>query len=170
MRANHLNAAYKAYLDSNKTDVEPLLSEVRIKAFMVSHDEDVSQTVAIDTWRHLPALHIKTSFSAWVKRRIKWRNSERFRMMTSSPQQIPTGHDDEGSLSDDEIADILLFNHSNEDSPLHDIKVDNPFLQRVADFLLLGHSQQYIAKALDIEPSTLRKRIERYRNKQLKTA
>lgn len=160
MASSTLNNAYKRYLEDKEANLEPLLESVRNKALQITHDEDISQTVTIETWQALPMLDIRVSFNGWVKRRIEWKLKEQYR--THQPEQIPHGRDDEGTLSPEETAEYLLFKHIEHETPSIVIK-NNPFIQQVADFLQMGHTQAYIANALNIEPATLRKRIERYR-------
>jgi DNA-directed RNA polymerase specialized sigma24 family protein len=165
-----LNKLYANYLKDPATGLEPLIAKVRSVAKRTFHDDDMSQQFALATWQSLPGLKDdppSCSFGGWVYRRIQWRHVDYIRASKSAEDQVPEMMDDDGNpMTDEEALDLLTFEAMQDAGPGLDTRledIDNPFAAQVARLLIVGYTQDEIAKEMKIKPATLRKRLERFR-------
>lgn len=165
--ARLLDRAYETYRADPAAELDPLLQAVLRKAQAVLQDDDQAQSFVIDIWDVLPSLVIERSFESWLNIRLRWHRSKAIAAANRSrEEQAPMLHgEDDEPLTEGDVLDILA--HRAAPRPDHEPDLDaieDPFLRDVAALLLEGHTQAETAQQLGINPSTLRKRLQRFRN------
>jgi DNA-directed RNA polymerase specialized sigma24 family protein len=166
-----LNTLFEAYLQDPEKGLEPLLRKVRSVAHRTMHDDDRSQDFTIMVWQALPDLKdLPCSFGGWIYRRLQWRQVDFIRAdqpLLKHEEQVPEMAGDDGeTLGYEDCLDILTYRGMKDATVELDTKlerINDPFVRRVAGYLVAGYTQAEIAKKMSIKPATLRKRLERYR-------
>lgn len=174
-----INGIYRSYRPSeNETCqeyLEPLLSEVFKTARRYFYDDDAAQEFTIQIWRELDDIEVAKSFAAYLHRRLTCDRLDLYRRQARNPeQQPPEILDADGKpFCDEEVLDILRYRSLPRDGrPAPDIdemmaSIGDPFVRRVAELLRQKKSLRKCAQVLEMPPATLRKRLERYRRKNI---
>ena len=156
-----LNSMYAAFCAG--WDKGELLQAVFDKAVWVLQDEDAAQEFVIGVWRVLPVE--TSSFSAWIRSRLKWKAARKFNEDASNPE-IPVSHllgpDDE---STEDKLDELYYKNTHASSNVPDLSRLPKFIASVSGMLLAGFTQKEIADYFGMSIRTLEDRIRAYRNK-----
>lgn len=174
-----INELYDSYRN-DQTQLAALLKEMRRHAMRYLKDEDDCQEFLIEIVGLLPTLEIRKSFVAWLTIRLRWKANElRRNRSIHAVEQIPTIADGECFMSDEDVTDALIFadleNSGDLDVDYDELdRLENPPLDEIddlvvrqaAELMLDGLTQAEIAKRLGIQPAALRKRLQRYRDRQ----
>jgi len=155
--------------------LEPLLAEVFKTAQRYFYDDDAAQEFTIEIWRESENLEIKRSFAAYLHRRLVCDRLDMYRRQARQvEQQPPEMLDADGRpYSDEEVLDLLQYrNPIHTQNPAPDIddlmeSITDPLIRRTAELLRQKRSLRQCAEVLEIPPATLRKRLERYRKRNI---
>jgi DNA-directed RNA polymerase specialized sigma24 family protein len=165
-----LNLLYSTYVESPKPDnLDALLTKVRQVAVSVMHNDDAVQEFLIELWPLLPTLKVP-NFQGWIQNRLRWGKANDHRARKAQAlreQQAPVMYDDEGvEMTDDEALSLLDYQNKQREPKKFEAdlsSITDRFILQVAELMRKGFTQAEIADWLGVPASTLRKRLQRYR-------
>jgi DNA-directed RNA polymerase specialized sigma24 family protein len=144
-----LDELYRAWRQSGTDEsLNSLIGSVRSLAYRIAYDDDAAQTASLVVLTKLNKFKPidETAFTRWVNRVI------RLERLTTARAQL---------RSTDEFDD-QTFDRRSEISFVDTSGLPD-FERSVAESLLAGHSLKETATHLGMQPTALRKRLERYR-------
>ena len=183
MKKIQINELFTNYLNDREKGLEPLLEAIRRKALLKFKDEDVTQDFLIEMWTFLAELPEdedrtgKPSFLALLNQILLWRYIA-LKAQTPIEEQLPEIPGVNGEpISTQDTIDLLQFKEVSwqelgRGRRIEDVgykKLDDEFLQEVADMLLTGKTQDQVAAALGIDREVLHRKILRHIKKEKKT-
>ena len=173
MKKIQINELFTNYLNDREKGLEPLLEAIRRKALLKFKDEDVTQDFLIEMWTFLAELPEdedrtgKPSFLALLNQILLWRYIA-LKAQTPIEEQLPEIPGVNGEpISTQDTIDLLQFKEVSwqelgRGRRIEDVgykKLDDEFLQEVADMLLTGKTQDQVAAALGIDREVLHRKI-----------